>query len=271
MTITTARYPAAPPTTPVRGTLLDAATVSDEYAWLTGVDLFESYSCMKFRTAAALPCNANSKTFDQTSVWQDGIQFAVYGGVVCKAPGLDQANMRKQARLAFTGGESVGVERALMAQRFIANAPQWGAAPTDITPGTGAVKPVTGLAMLEGHAGDNYVGAPTIHVPKVIGSLILLTGLGVEWQGSTLRTKLGSKVAAGAGYDYPNLGPTGAAAPAGEKWLYATGEVWVGMSELMNPPPQVNQSTNEVFVLAERGYIAAVDCYTAAIRVKVDA
>lgn len=267
MTITTATYPVAPATTPRKGTLLDAATVSDDYPWLDTEGIFDSYNCMKFRSAPAF-CAPNSKTFDNTAGWQDGFRFGAYGGVVCKAPGLDVARMKSEVGRVFAAGESTAVERALMANRFVASAGNW-AAPTDITPAAGAVKPAVGIAMLEGYASDNYVGAPTLHLPVVIASLILGVD-GASFNGSVLETKMGSKIAAGAGYDYNNTGPTGANAATGEKWLYATGEVLVVRSDA-EVQQVMAQSTNEVFVLAERAYVVAVDCFTAAIRVQVTA
>lgn len=263
-----ATYPVAPTVTPRTGTLLDVASVSDNFAWLDGNDLFDSYNCMKFDAEAAF-CAPNSKSFNNKPAWQDGILFAAYGGVVCKAIGLDQSRMLSETERVFTSGESTAVERALMKYRFAAKANHW-AAPTDLTPTGGAVKPAVGVALLEGYAGANYVGAPTLHLPLTVASLMLgATGVLVQ-EGDSIGTKLGSKVAAGSGYDFPNLGPTGSAAPTGEKWLYATGEVVIVRGEVVMRQA-MDYSTNEVFVLAERPYVAAVDCFTAAVRVQVTA
>lgn len=273
----TATYPVAPTAVTRKGTLLDAATVTDDFAWLDGNDLFESYNCMRFQSEA-LFCAPNTKDFDQNGIsWQNGIRFAAYGGLHCKAVGLDQAHMLSEVRRVFETGESTAVERALMAQRFTAGPdldPGAGTslaweAPTDITPASGAVKPAVGVALLEGFAADNYVGAPTLHVPVTISSLVMLP-LGLEYDGNGLRTKLGSKVAAGVGYDYPNLGQDGNPAAVGERWLYATGEVLVGRGPA-EVRQQIDYSDNEVYVLAERPYIAVVDCFAAAVRVSVDA
>jgi hypothetical protein len=267
--VTQIAYPAAPPITERKATLLDTATVTDDFAWLDGRDLFDSYNAMTFQSAAAF-CAPNTKTFTQTAGYQSGWRFAAYGGVLCKTVGLDQAEMKARVAEVFEAGESTAVERAMMSTRFVVSNPAglW-PAPTDITPVAGAVKPGVGIAMLEGYASSVYVGMPTLHIPVVIGSLILGVD-GAEFNGDVLQTKLGSKVAVGAGYDYPNNGPTGAAAPTGERWLYATGEVFIGRSEV-NIQQAVNYSTNEVLVLGERGYIVAVDSFAAAVRVTVNA
>lgn len=269
MTVTQVSYPVAPTTTPLNGTLLSAATVQEGMNWLDGRALFDSYNCMKFQAEAEW-CAPNNKNFDQAAVWQEGFRFAAYGGVSCKAVGLDQGRMQSEVERVFKAGESTAVERALMKQRFVAETVDdlWDA-PTDITPGGTAVSPAVGLALLEGFAADSYVGSPTIHIPVTIASL-LSGNERIKVDGDRMWTRLGSKVAAGAGYDYPNTSPTGAAAAAGERWLYATGEVFVARSEAVIRQV-IAQEDNDVFVLAERGYIAAVDCFAAAVKVTVQA
>jgi hypothetical protein len=245
--------------------------MSDGISWLDGRDLFESFNCMKFQAEAEF-CAANSKDFDNVANWTHGLRFAAYGGVVCKAVGMDLATQKSEVEKVFQSGESTAVERALMKYRFQAEAASgddlWDA-PVDITPAGGAVKPAVGVALLEGFAGDNYVGAPTIHIPRTIGSLALNANTAV-WDGNTIHTILGSRVAVGVGYDFPNTGPTGTAAAAGEKWMYATGQVVVLKGDLV-VQQAFEQSDNQVFVLGERGYVVAVDCFVAAVKVQVSA
>lgn len=207
------------------------------------------------------------KSFN-SPVWQDGFRFTTYAGVICESVGFDAQDAMENARRVYLAKESVAVEQALMAQRFIASAGNW-PAPTDITPASGAVKPAVGLALLEQHAGQSYAGAPTIHAPRVIGAL-LADSAGVKADGNVFRSPQGSKVASGVGYGIANQSPAGVAAPAGEQWVYATGEVSVARGELITPDFQLNRENNEVTVLVERPYIAVVDCYAAAVRVKVE-
>jgi hypothetical protein len=271
--MTTVNYPVAPTVTKRRGTLLDAATVTNQFAWLDGEALFDSYNCLSFG-AQPVFCGPNAKTLDQASAWVDGVRFGAYGGITCKAVAMDVEQAKQRVQQAFEAGESTAVEAGLMEYRFVANDPEtadlpggW-AAPTDITPAAGAVKAAAGVALLEGYASRNYAGAPTLHLPVSIASLLAGVDTAVM-DGNILRTKLGSKIAAGAGYDFPNTSPDGAEAAVGEKWLYATGEVVVGRSELQLREG-FDQSTNDVVILAERGYVVAVDCFVAAIRVKVE-
>lgn len=204
-----------------------------------------------------------TKTFSSPA-WQDGIRFAVYGGVSCKAIGFDLSTAQAKSEAAFLAMESVGVERALMTQRFVAGS-TWTAA-TDLTPVTGAVSPAVGLGLLEGDAGCKYAGAPIFHIPKAIASRLISPDGPVERVGDKLFTSLGGRVAAGAGYGCPNTSPTGAAPPTGELWMYVSGEVTVARSEVI-VATQMDRATNIANVLVERAYVAAVDCYTAAIRI----
>lgn len=219
---------------------------------------------------AGTPPTVNSATITvtksfETASWQDGMRFAVFGGVVCKTfEGIDEALVRK----SFENRESYGVEKAFLQTRLVDSATLNWDAPVDLTPAGGAVKPEVGLAILEGHAATKYAGRPTIHAPRSIGSL-LVSRTAAKYDGTELVSGLGSKIAAGGGYDDPNSGPTGAAPAAGEKWMYATGEVVLQRGELLIQS-SLNTTTNETFVLAERTYMGAVDCYTSAVRVKVE-
>lgn len=218
---------------------------------------------------AAVPPASNtavtpvSKTFEAPA-WIDGFRFAVYGGFQCKGVALDPST-GASVRAAFERRESFGVEQALMQIRFIAGS-GW-SAPTDLTPAGGAADPTVGLAILEDDAACNYAGVPTIHVPRGIGTLLTRNGA-VSRSGTQLSTVQGSKIASGGGYGCANQGPTGAAPAAGEKWIYASGEVVVARSELIDTN-QLDRTTNEMSFLVERLYVAAVDCYAAAVRVKV--
>lgn len=275
--VTKVALPTRPDLTPRKGTLLDAAVVTDQFAWLDGVEAFwDSYSGITFQQGATFcPPTDETKDLSQTAAWTGGWRFAVYGGVTCKAIGLDMADQKEQVGKMFALGESTGVERALMETRFVDDSEvvdgdpldRWDAA-TDITPAGGAVSAKAAVGLLQGWMANYYVGTPTLHMPIAVAS-ILLDGNGLEFDGNLLRTKMGSKVAAGAGYDFANTGPTAAAAPAGEKWVYGSGEVFIGRGDLI-VRQSLNTENNDVLVLGERGYIAAVDGPTVAVRVKVE-
>lgn len=200
--------------------------------------------------------------------WEDGFRFAVYGGIECKAIGRDPAT-QDQLRRVFLNNESVAVERAVMKTRFAANADTaiWDKAP-DLTPTPGtAVDVSVGVALLEGDAAANYAGLPTLHVPRAIGTLMFSRRL-AERKGDRFYTPQGAKVASGGGYGDPNLSPTGTAPAANAMWIYASGEVQMARGALIEHE-ELNRSSNLVTAMVERVYTATVDCYTAAVLVKV--
>jgi hypothetical protein len=265
--VTTARYPVAPTTEPLVSRLLDVATVDSRGVELfTDTGLWESYNALTFGSAATI-CGANNKDLDQSTVWVDGFMMAAYGGVTCKAVGLDMAQQKAQVTRAFTQGASVAVETGLMDVRFAdGGATHSWDAPTDIHPG-GAVAPGLGIALLEAWMARRFVGQPILHLPTVVASLVLGVD-GAVMEDNVIRTRLGSRIVNGAGYDEPNTGPTGAAAAAGQRWLYATGPVVIA-SGAIQPLQTFDQTTNDSIVLAEQVYIVAVEGPVAAIRVTV--
>lgn len=266
MTITQIPEITAPAAEKRRSTLLDVATVVDGIAWQDGTDLFSSWNHLTFGERSEF-CGAGTKTLDQLPYWVDGFRFAAYGGVTCKLS--DQDEQEAGVREAFLKGESTAVEAAMMEIRFVENAAggapgEW-PAPTDITPAAGAVSPRVAVALLEEAAAALYVGVPTLHLPLSISGL-LLDLAAAEFEGDIIRTKSGAKVVAGAGYANPNTSPTGVAAAAGERWVYATGEVWIAKAPEVVVRSAMDTSTNEIVTLAERGYIGAVDSFAIAIR-----
>lgn len=264
-----------PALTPLVSTLLDHASIVEGLDYVDDRGMVDSFNCLDTVVPTTFCPDAPEEKDFEAPHWIDGIRFAVYGGISCKPFGFSEERGLAKITEVFKAKESVGVERALMESRFIDGPDddpgagvdlRWPAA-TDLTPGAGAVAPEVGLAILEGHAGSIYAGVPTIHAPRTIGSLLASDDAIVVTAGKAY-SKLGSKVAIGSGYEYPNNGPTGAAPAAGTLWMYATGEVFLARS------PQVAVKTmdtvnNDIYALAERAYVAAIDCYAAAVRVTV--
>lgn len=265
-----------PAVSPLVGGLLDHATIVEGIANQQPKGMGLSYNCLDTAVPTALcPDPTEAKDFEGPAV-VEGIQFAVYGGLVCKPFGFDEETGLREIERVFRLKESRGVERALMESRFVLGPDddpgvgvdsRWPAA-TDITPTGGAVAPKVALALLEGYAASVYSGMPTLHIPYTIGSL-LGSERSIESQGGKFYTILGSKAAIGAGYEYPSNGPDGTAPADGELWMYATGEVVVARSAIKSNS-QMDRTSNDVYALAERSYIAAIDCFAAAVRVSVE-
>lgn len=252
-TMQMARYPVAPAVTPRRSTLLDVATVTDQFEWLDGESLWESFNCLTFLGSAPF-CAPASKTLNSTATWTDGFRFSAYGGFNCKPIGR-APETEAEVRRAFENGESTAVEAAFVSMRFVVNAvgsglPGSWVAPPSIS--ASVATPALVLAALEEYGATHYNGAPTLHLPVGIASQLAATEA-ITWDGNILRTKLGSKVAVGAGYSL-----------ADPKKTYVTGEVWVGRSDVVDVT-QLDKPNNDMVTLVERGYVAAVDCFAATV------
>lgn len=227
------------------------------YVW-TGAPAIGVAQPPSTNTAEVVPV----KTFDSPS-WPEGQRVVLYGGVECKRFGGEDVREEALAeiRRVFEARESFGVERALL-ETVLQGA-------VDITPSLGTpVSPRVGLALLEANAAGSYAGLPTLHMPRTIASL-LAADTAVESQGGKLYTKLGSKVAAGGGYDYINMGPDGSFPSNGELWLYASGEVSAIRGDII-AKDTLDLGSNENLDLVERPYVLAVDCYTAAVLVSIE-
>lgn len=278
MTVTTVAplWESTPEVTPLKGGILSHANPVEGIGWQNPRGLTLSYNCLETNVPTELcPEPTTTKKFEAPGLIE-GFEFAVYGGLICKPFGFDEETGKREIARVFGLKESRGVERALMETRFVRGPDddagagtdyRWDPA-TDITPTTGAVPAKVGLALLEGYAASIYPGQPTLHLPYTVGSFLAADTTLVE-EGGKFYTHLGAKVAVGPGYDFPNSSPAGVEATNGERWLYATGEVLVARSSLITNVQQ-DRSTNDIYALAERRYVAAIDCFAAAIRVSVE-
>lgn len=252
----------APSPDPLTGTLLDSVEV------ITGrvepLGMYTSLNCMTMPESADICAAVNTLAWN-SPITVNGVRFVADIGVFCQGlVGWDA--LQPEFARAVELRESAAVEQNLMALRFTGTA--GGAAAHDITPTGGAVDPRVGIAMLEGDAAKNYVGIPTIHSPRTIASLINSFGGTLHQEGVRWYSSLGSKFVAGAGYD-ANVGPGGAAPAAGEMWVYATGEVRVTRLGRVDLDPILDRGSNISYLRSQRPYIVDVDCYVAAVRVKL--
>ncbi|HEU4913071.1 MAG TPA: hypothetical protein VFV76_14370 [Actinomycetes bacterium] len=182
--------------------------------------------------------------------------YTLYG---CRTVG-DVVRSKTRAVQMLNLGEGRALERGFWAARLAG-----GASVQDLTGTVGSAE--AGLATLEGWASDVYGGIPVIHVPRNIGS-ILGTRQAIERHGTHLETVQGALVASGGGYML-NTAPGGGAAAAGTSWMYATGAVTImrGTATVQGPVMRTIDGDNEQVSLAERTFVAATECFIAAIRV----
>lgn len=193
--------------------------------------------------------------------------FVVYGRAKCGVmAGATLEQARAKARANLLRGEAYTVERTFMEGTF-GQSPSLQDA-TDVSPAAGTLNPVGAMATLEAWLSETYLGVGVIHVPPAMVPYLCRYGLlerrGEQW----VTCGLGTRVAIGAGYT-ANIGPDGTEAPAGEAWLYATGQVVIYRSDVMVSPDDqwgVNHRTNDVDVIAERVYALGYECSAVAVR-----
>lgn len=281
-----------PEPAPLTSSVLDHAedagnvqTVTGGFGYVNNAGLYPSYNCLDLLVPTAI-CpdpligeTGEQKEFD-TATWQPGFTFAVYGGVQCRAVGLDVADQNAEVERVFERSQGKGIERALAGTRFVAFTPgsdepvgpYYGAwdAPEDLTPAT-AIPVAVALALLEGDAADKYAGLPWIHMPRAAATLLEGAGY-IVWRGDLAFTKNGSRVVIGGGYDDPEMLASGL-------WdMYATGEVTVQQAKVIDVkdypvlPGMAEDGSventlleNGIVSLAERMFRVGVDCYVAKV------
>lgn len=270
-TTVTPIWETAPDLTPLVSGLLDHAAIKEGIEWGRPTGLGTSFNCLDTAVPTAICPEGAPATKDFSGpVAIDGFTFAVYGGIACKPFGFDEATGKAEIERVFALKETRGVERALMETRF-QQGPQTnpGADPgdeeylwtpaVDITPSGGASARAA-LAILEGMAVSEYAGQPTLHIPYTLGAYLAQIE-NIISEGGKFYTKTGAKVVLGAGYEYPNVDPTGSTVVDGSFWMYASGEVVVARNTI-ETKTAIDQYTNNIYALAERQYIVAVDCPT---------
>lgn len=273
-------YVAAPAIQPYGYGLFSVAMMPPPEAdphWRCGVE-YEPYACGKARVegdrcAAPQP----DKTVDDGVPGASGTPLTVYDGYLCRLPGRPSPQeIRDRATQKLLLGEQRAVEEAFWTGAA-ANEPHLAdpdAVVLNAVPlpaAADALHVVAGVAALEGYLAANYPGIGVLHAPRGVATLLDRHHL-VDDQRGTLRTLLGTAVAAGGGY-VVNTGPTGDPAPDGTAWIYATGAVVIRRGEIVVNPDTLaaafNRRTNEVEVLAERQYVITRECVLAAVLVDI--
>lgn len=257
-------YIEAPTVTPARGGLLAVANVleGDVHVGISGA-VYQSGNCGIPRPYGDDIClspaapDREVKVFDPITTIV-GSPFVVYKGVECQDLNDDDTAW---AAGALALGESVAVERGVMGGAL------QGA--TDLTPVGGPVSLINGIAALEGWAASNYGGLATLHVPRSVATRALAREVfenSLDW---TITTRQGSLVANGGGYEN-NVGPDGTPAPAGQAWLYITGQITLVRTPVVSNRVLAHTDNNQM-ALAERSYVALVECIKGAIRIALEA
>jgi hypothetical protein len=180
--------------------------------------------------------------------------FIVMAGVACGSLGTLNVDDQSRARAALAAGEQRAVE-ATFERGNIDPSLSNGAV---VTPGgVTALRVKRAVGVLEQYLRAEYAGVGVIHASPLLAEYIR-----PDRDGNVMRTQLGTPIAFGSGY----LGvdpTTGAAAPANQVWIYATGAVTVRRAAVALPATgaeTLDRATNQVLMIAERGIMVAVDC-----------
>lgn len=235
------------------GSILDIATVyTGGVPWET-TGLVESYNCIgvDVDTVACSGFKGLTKRFDPPS-FSNGTMFNCQGGVTCKGPGFDMNDPALQAAFAAREpeGVSIGLHDAILVNG------------TDLTPAAGSVTPAQALGLLEGAGYSGYSGQPVIHAGPMLASLWAALQA-VRLNGNHLETLLGTPVAVASGNESKTAGKLDA-----DQWAFVTGQVFLWRSESVQAA-DIDRTTNDMTVLYERLYVAAIDCLVAKVKVKV--
>lgn len=256
-------YVQAPILTPSRYGLLSAADmpITTDPHLRNGVE-FETNPCGPSKIDAAdcaSPHNRNNLT-DGIPLVEAG-PIVVYDGFTCRPVGLDEPALLARARAALAAGESAAVEKTVWASaaplRLMADG-----VTDELT--TAAVPLVKGIGLLEEHLRSEYGGVGVIHAPVMVAPYAAEKQQ-IDSDNGRKTTVLGTRWSFGA---YPNSGPDGTAAAVDTAWLVATGAVSLRRTEV-TARAVFNDKTNEVLALAERTYVVAWECVTAAALVSL--
>lgn len=194
-----------------------------------------------------------------------GLPFLTYVSEVCGPVGRTMAEVERRVRRKADLREGWLVERAFWGDD--AGVPgylqQLGA-----TPIAGSdPDPVLAAAALEQDAADNFGLPVTLHVRPGTAARLGAAGYFRSTSGP-LVTWVGNRVVIGQGY--AGVDAAGDPLGAGVDQIWATGPVTIWRGDLMLPPPRqvFNRQTNQQYMLAERTYVIAHECYAGVVTVE---
>jgi len=185
--------------------------------------------------------------------------FAIYGAEPCILGNQDENEARLQLRRRLQRGERHLIEQAV-------DSGYAGARPYLRHPDADLVtdEPLTlddAIGVLE-HRIAETGRAGTIHAPRWAAPRLDDAGV-IHRDGPRMRTALGNSVALGSGYSGM---PPENLEDDGMLWLYATAQVTVRRSDIIEPATwsegAFNPATNSGFLLAERVYVIDWPCHT---------
>ncbi|MFF4391446.1 cupin [Streptomyces sp. NPDC001552] len=186
--------------------------------------------------------------------------ITIYAQVTCNPVAWSFQEAVRDARETLRMGQQRALEEWFM-RDFLCTTGE------DLTPAAGAVSIAQGVGALEDWLGTQYGGQGVIHIPAGAAALLGCCNV-VHLERGNARTLLGNCVVMGAGYSLNSGPPDCLPADPGEAWLYATSPLRIRQEAPEIVPntdgESVRITTNDRFVIAERGFVVEVACCRAA-------
>lgn len=248
------------PITPTTGGIHDVAAVineSDPHLRL-GVEYELDYSGAGGTVQPGEdPCGPTAEKLSEGFLFQEGFAFTIHHGVECWISGDDY---------------SAAAERGLdLMQNKYVEENLWAALAenaTDLTPGTGPVKPKIALGILLEHAKSIYPGVPVLHFGARLGVSLVGEQLVKDGEGDAAAVG-GAQYINGGGYT-DRTGPGGVEADGNTAWLYISGQVTLWRGTQVHVNEAYDLPHNKHLAIAEREYAAAAESFVAGIRVNLE-
>ena len=230
-----------------------------------------------FLYAMNCPAVTGSKLFSGVETAVSGAPFGVITSYQCGSFGFSFAEAKARVLTRLSLREQTAVERRVWSGLAQGTVGSPGAMPGLFQSAqtlTAASCPTVAVGQLEQVLADNGVFGGMIHArPNMVAQLARSHLIETTMQGrrvTNIATKLGTPVVIGQGYN--GTGPQGQAVTSTVEYMYASGRVLVWATDADVPDPrQVFDTTNNVMkLLAEKIYIAAVECGVWAVAVTSD-
>lgn len=225
-----------------------------------------------FLYAIECPEVSGSKTFTGIEDAVSGAPFGVITSYTCGSVGWSIEEIKARLNVRMSLHEQRAVERRVWQGFNNSNAQ---GAMTGLFRGATSLGsadcPTQAVAMLEQALADNGVVGGSIHARPFMSAHLAnshLTEIGRR--PGTYFTYAGTPVVFGQGYD--GTGPTGQAVTSTAEYMYASGRIvlWTSGVEIPDPRETMDRTANQMYAIAEKVYVALVECGVWAVQVTRD-
>jgi hypothetical protein len=223
-----------------------------------------------FIYAMNCPPVSGSKTFSAVESPVSGAPFGVITSYQCGSIGYSFEEARQRVLTRMMLREQRAVERRVwqgVPAGGIGGVPGLFQSASTLT---AASCPTTALSALEQALADNGVVGGMIHARPHMSAQMARSHLLEKGPGRSITTRLGTPVVFGQGYN--GTGPAGEAVASTTEYMYASGRIllWGTDAEVPDPRQTMDLTTNTMYTLAEKIYVAIVECGVWAIQVTRD-